>query len=414
MDEGGLDGGFFDVFADAIVVVDHGGRIRFANAACLEILGYEPLELVGQPVEILVPATTPEHTRLRRLYSKDPKARGMASGFELAAVRKDGTTIPVDITLSPLTRGGELLVAAAIRDMRGRSDSSEILRLQVTALESAANGIVITSRDGVITWVNPAACSMTGYPMDELIGQHTRILKSGHHPPEFYGELWRTVLRGDIWSGTIINRRKDGSVYHEEQTIAPVIGDEGEISHFIAIKQDISERVDLEHELERLARLDPLTGCANRRHLLEEAERELGRARRFGHPVSVIIFDLDRFKSINDRFGHPTGDRILRTFVSCATEMLRDHDILGRIGGEEFVAILPHADIGGAWGVAERIRASFAADTETLPGAGRATVSAGVVQVNPDGADIHRALQAADKALYRAKHEGRDRVVRAE
>jgi diguanylate cyclase (GGDEF)-like protein/PAS domain S-box-containing protein len=411
MDSDEFHAEFFDFFADAILVIDGEGRIRFASSASLEILGYEPMELIGETVEKLVPADNPGHTRLRKLYTDAPKARGMGSGLDLVAIRKDGRPIPVDITLSPFARDGERLVAAAVRDMSGRRTKDDILHVQVTALESAANGIVITNRDGIITWVNPAACSMTGYAMDELVGEHTRILKSGKHPPDTYKELWDTVLRGQVWSGTIINRRKDGSFYHEEQTIAPVVDDDGEISHFVAIKQDISIRVRLEQELERLARIDALTGCANRHHLLEASARELGRAKRFGYPVSVIVFDLDRFKSINDRFGHATGDDVLRAFVRHARDNLRDHDIIGRLGGEEFVAVLPHAESAGAFAVAERIRECFGGDSTLLPNGESVTVSAGIVEVEPGGGDIDRALQDADTALYEAKNAGRDSVV---
>jgi diguanylate cyclase (GGDEF)-like protein/PAS domain S-box-containing protein len=408
-----LPDGLIDVFADAVLVVDGDGRIRFANAGCVEVLGYEPTELIGRPVEVLVPPEVDGHAGFRRLFAANPRARGMGSGLDLHAVRKDGEVIAVDITLSPFEDDGEPLVVAAVRDMRHREGRSEILRVQATALESAANGIVITTRAGIITWANPAACRMTGYTADELEGQHTRILKSGEHPPELYKELWETVLRGEVWSGTIINRRKDGSFYHEEQTIAPVVDGGGEISHFIAIKQDVSVRVGLEKELQRLARVDTLTGCANRHHLLETANSELVRAQRFGYPVSVAIFDLDRFKSINDRFGHQVGDRVLRTFVERAQAELRGHDILGRYGGEEFVALLPHADIEGAFLAAERIRTSFAAGNSILPEGSTASVSGGVAEVEPGSLDIHRALQAADRALYRAKEAGRNRIARA-
>ena len=404
--------GLFDVFADAILVIGEDGRIRFANAACSQILGYEPMDLVGELVGKLVPAESVGCSRLRQAHAEGEREQGMSPALDLDIVRSDGEKIPVDITLSPLFHDGEHLIAAAIRDMRGRECRSDILRLQATALESAANGIVITTRAGTITWANPAACRMTGYAADELVGHNPRILKSGMHPQELYEELWETALRGDVWSGTFINRRKDGTYYHEEQTIAPVVDDDGEITHFIAIKQDISVRVGLEEELQRLAQIDSLTGCANRHHLLEVAEREFGRARRHDHPISVILFDLDRFKTVNDRFGHAAGDRVLCAFARRAEDLLRDHDIIGRYGGEEFVAILPHSDLVGAWRVAERIREGLAGDTSLLPGGMTATVSAGVVEVDRGSPNIYSALQAADKALYRAKAEGRNRIIR--
>ncbi|MFV2074384.1 MAG: PAS domain-containing protein, partial [Thermoanaerobaculales bacterium] len=240
MNRDSITNGLFDVLADVVLVIDTDGRIQFANSACSKILGYEPAELVGELVEKLVPAEIAGHDRLRQTYLEGGGERGMNSGLDLDVVRSDGQKIPVDITLSPFDHGGKRFVAVAIRDMRGREWRSDILRLQSTALESAANGIVITTREGIITWANPAASRMTGYPVEELVGQNPRILKSGRHPPELYEELWETVLRGDVWSGTFVNRRKNGTHYHEEMTIAPVVGDDGEITHFVAIKQDIS------------------------------------------------------------------------------------------------------------------------------------------------------------------------------
>jgi PAS domain S-box-containing protein/putative nucleotidyltransferase with HDIG domain len=126
------------------------------------------------------------------------------------------------------------------------------LRLQSAALEAAANGIVITNDKGIITWVNPAFTQLTGYTAEETIGQNPRILKSGKHAPEFYGEIWKTILSGQVWHGEIINRRADGTFYTEEMTIAPVCQEQGEISHFVAIKQDISNRKQYEMEREAI------------------------------------------------------------------------------------------------------------------------------------------------------------------
>ncbi len=144
-----------------------------------------------------------------------------------------GAEIPVDISLSPIEVGGHRLAAAALRDLRGRAENPDALRIQATALHSAANGIVITDATGRIVWVNPAACAITGYAADELVGAHTRILKSGEHGPGFYTDLWRSVTGGETWSGTIVNRRKDGTLYHEEQTIAPVLDAGGQVTHFV-------------------------------------------------------------------------------------------------------------------------------------------------------------------------------------
>ena len=139
--------------------------------------------------------------------------------------------------------------AAIFSDITERKQAEERLRLQSMALQAAANGIVITDRSGTILWVNPAFTKLTGHPAAEVIGQNPRFLKSGKHDEGFYRELWQTVTSGQVWQGDVINRRKDGSLYHEEMTITPVRDERGEVTHFIAIKQDISRRKETERSL---------------------------------------------------------------------------------------------------------------------------------------------------------------------
>ncbi len=427
----------FQAAADPILVVDGEGRIVLANDAFRQLLGYAPAELVGRPVEDLVPARFAGHAGQRAEYAADPRPRPMGMGLEIFARHADGREIPVDIALTPLVVGGERWSAATLRDLRGRGQGLDALRIQATALRSAANGIVITDRTGTITWVNPAACAITGYPAEELVGQHTRILKSGEHEPAFYAELWATVTRGETWSGTIVNRRKDGTHYHEEQTIAPVVDEAGEVSHFIAIKQDVSARRRNEEalaaahaelaarvaEIESLNRQlreqtirDPLTGLYNRRYFDEAVTRDAARAARSGEPLALAALDLDEFKKINDLHGHAAGDLVLRALARVLLEGLRVSDLVCRTGGEEFVAVLPGMPIEQALARAEEWRGRFAARTvETAGGVAlRCTVSVGVACHRPGTETVHEALRRADAALYEAKRRGRNRVISAE
>ena len=125
----------------------------------------------------------------------------------------------------------------------------EQLRLLSAAMEAAANGVAITDREGLILWVNPAFRQLTGYDRDEAVGQNPRVLKSGRHPPEFYRQLWETILRGEPWHGQLVNRRKDGTLYTEEMTITPVHAQGKAITHFVAIKEDVTARKRAEEEL---------------------------------------------------------------------------------------------------------------------------------------------------------------------
>jgi len=433
----GLFRAMFHGAADVIVVVDEGGTIVIANEACSRLLGYRPEELEGKPVELLVPGRADSHARLREDFLNNPRPRLMGQGALLQAVHAEGHEIAVDIALTPLTIGEKKLTACALRDMRGRVHGGEMLRVQATALRSAANGIVITDRAGWITWVNPAACAITGYEPDELIGSHTRILKSGRHDAEFYANIWKTISHGETWSGTIVNRRKDGSLYHEEQTIAPVVDETGTVTHFIAIKQDVTARRRNEEalstahaklgeyviEIESLNRRlreealhDPLTGLHNRRFFEEAAARDIARAIRRGEALSIAMLDLDHFKSINDTHGHAAGDRVLRQVADILRGGVRASDLLCRFGGEEFVAVLAGVSLEQAVQIAEQWRASIAAariDTGTGATIG-CTISIGISQLSSDHRDmVSSVLQRADAALYEAKRQGRDRIVGA-
>jgi diguanylate cyclase (GGDEF)-like protein/PAS domain S-box-containing protein len=427
----------FESVSDSIVVIDEEGRVVLANPACDRLLGYAPAELAGQMVEVLVPERFRGHERYRAEYAKNPHPRPMGKGLALYALDAGGREVPVDIALAPIFVGGRHWAAAVLRDMRGRANGPETLRLQAAALRSAANGVVITDRTGTIIWVNPAACEITGYSANELIGQHTRLLKSGQHDRSFYERLWSTINRGETWSGTIINRRKDGTLYREEQMIAPVLDDGGDVSHFIAIKQDVSARYQAEDslalahselaarvvEIEMLNRRlseqatrDPLTNLYNRRHFEEVIARDAAHAVRAGTPLAILAFDIDQFKQVNDTHGHAAGDFVLQTFARMLSGDVRASDLVCRTGGEEFVVALPGITLPAAVECAEQWRTQFGAlAMEAGSGAAvRCTVSIGVAMLRAGQETVDAALGRADAALYEAKRAGRDRVVSAE
>ena len=304
--------------------------------------------------------------------------------------------------------------------------------LQSKALDAAANGIVITDVNGDIVWANPAVTQLTGYSLAELLGQNPNLLKAGKMEQEFYQEMWKTILDGRVWQGDVINRRKDGSLYYEDMTITPVRSEDGtRITHFIAVKQDVSARREVESKLQetivlqkeieaRLLELtirDSLTGLFNRSHFFELAQVEFDRADRYMNDLSVIMIDVDRFKYINDHYGHLNGDLVLETVARLARESLRNIDIIGRYGGDEFVALLPQTTIKGAFQAAERLRVRIA---ETpIPAQGQiitpatygvnVTASLGVALYDVQCATLEQLFDRADQMLYQSKRDGRNR-----
>ena len=239
------------------------GTVRFWNKASEELYGYTSEEAVGRNLaDLIIP---PEMREAVRGAMRQMAETGVAiPGAEITLMRKDGSRVPVfsNHTMIEITGVGRELYCIDI-DLTERRRVEEALRLTAAALQDAANAIVITDREGIIQWVNPAFCSSTGYGAAEAIGRKPSILKSGRHPPEFYREMWRTILAGQAWRGEIINRRRDGQLFTDDMTVTPLRNDQNEITHFIAIKQDITERRKFEAHLLRHQRLESVGRLAS-------------------------------------------------------------------------------------------------------------------------------------------------------
>jgi diguanylate cyclase (GGDEF)-like protein len=204
---------------------------------------------------------------------------------------------------------------------------------------------------------------------------------------------------------------KEGHIIWIETTARFIYNEKGEPKGLMGAARDITERRETEEKLRQQATTDPLTEIFNRRYFFEVAQQELERSQRYKRPLSIIIFDIDHFKKINDTYGHNAGDEVLRKLTEGCAESLRENDIFARYGGEEFVILLPETDSDRAEQMAERMRKSCA---ETPLDVGVATVnqtvSFGVANLNGEKIDLDELLLRADKALYQAKEAGRNRV----
>ncbi|MGB4783011.1 PAS domain S-box protein, partial [Candidatus Methylomirabilis sp.] len=239
-----------------ITVLDREGNVRLWNPAAEQIFGWQKAEILGRPLPIIPPNKLEEYLALldRALTGES------LTGIEIVRQKKDGSPIDISLWTAPLRdeRGDICGVVGIMVDIAGRKQAEGRIRLQTAALEAAANGIIITDRNGTIRWVNPAFTQLTGYTAEEAIGRDPRILRSDQHDQAFYHNLWETVLSGRAWQGEIVNRRKDGSLYTEEQTITPVLDERGDITYFIAVKQDITERRRLEDRLRQAQKLEAI------------------------------------------------------------------------------------------------------------------------------------------------------------
>ncbi len=306
--------------------------------------------------------------------------------------------------------------AALMTEISERKKAEERLKLYAEVFTHTSEGIMITDCKGVIESVNRAFTDITGYSTEDTVGQNPRILKSGKHDAAFYKRLWTILLEKGEWKGVFWNKRKSGELYPQETSINAIKDHNGNTIHYAAIFNDITFRKKAEEMLVMLSTVDSLTGLSNRRAFDEFLSKEWNRALRGGYQISMILLDIDFFKQYNDTYGHLKGDECLQQVAKVLKRIpRRPGDIAARFGGEEFMIILTMTDLKNAVKIAENIRKAMidlSIPHETSGVFHYVTVSLGVAALRPErhmsAADL---IEHADKALYQAKHEGRNRVA---
>ncbi|MEO1767489.1 diguanylate cyclase domain-containing protein [Thiobacter aerophilum] len=289
------------------------------------------------------------------------------------------------------------------------SFQQEELRLLSTALARAANAVFITDREGRIQWVNEAFSRLSGYSAAEAIGATPRLLKSGVHDAAYYEKLWSTILAGEVFTSQTTERRKDGSLYTVRQIITPIRNEEGAITHFIATHEDISDALAAQARIEHMAHFDAVTGLPNRSLFFDRLKQALARTRRNGEKLALFFLDLDRFKPVNDRYGHAVGDALLAAVAERLTRCVRESDTVARIAGDEFTVLLP--GITGREDAARVAAKILKAIGEPFQEGGHTLhigASIGIALFPDDAADGEALLRCADDAMYQAKAAGRN------
>jgi diguanylate cyclase (GGDEF)-like protein/PAS domain S-box-containing protein len=313
----------------------------------------------------------------------------------------------VEISLNKAhIENGQMIIGVA-RDITEQREVRERAFRLSSAIEQTADTIIVTNREGVIEYVNAAFEKATGFTRQEVTGKKPNILKSGMLGPEFYKRLWDTVSRGEAFHDVFVNRRKDGTLYHEEKTITPLKDNQGEVTHFISTGKDITERIQYQERLHHMAHYDVLTGLPNRTLFMDRLSQALARARWHKRVVGVLFLDLDRFKVVNDTLGHDVGDRVLQTAAGRLQQCVRDGDTVARLGGDELAIVLEDVDKEqDITPIAEKIVASF---TQPFNIDGRElfiNTSVGISVHPDDGEDAKVLIKNADIAMYRAKEQG--------
>jgi diguanylate cyclase (GGDEF)-like protein/PAS domain S-box-containing protein len=396
-----------------LLLADPDTRITYMNPAFSRLFGYALPDLQGLPVSALVPKNEAALEAQDALVQEIRRV-GNWSG-EADRLARDGTLIPTTARIgSILDVNGKLVgFVGSYLDLRPLRAREQMVHKLASAIEQSSESIVITDLDANIEYVNETFVRNTGYSREEVVGKNSRLLHSGKTPKSTYDELWGNLTAGKSWEGKFYNKRKDGSEYIEHAIIGPIRQPDGTVTHYVAAKEDITNKMRAEAEIHRLAFYDTLTGLPNRALLLERMTQTLATTRRIGHHSALMSFNIDRFKNVNDAGGQMLGDALLNAVSQRLQQQLREGDVLARIAGDEFVILLTDlaleksAAAHHALHVAKKIHTSL---VESFPLGNEfinITACLGIVLFPENNADTPLdVLRRSNTALHHAKTRG--------
>ena len=393
------------------------GKLLWANTRLYDLLGAESVQTLSLNFRDVMIAQDPHWaaSQLERLLA------GEIDHYvgERHCLRLDnGRRVPVlcTVTLAPEVGDEPAHLVCVVQDLdeikaaRAALQRSEARqRLAATVVDNTMEGVVVTDANSRILSVNAAFTWLLGYTEEELLGKTPRVFKSGRHDKAFYEAMWSTLTETGYWQGEIWNRRKNGEIFPEHMSLSAVRDPAGEITHYVCMFTDISEEKAQQRQLEYLAHNDPLTGLSNRTWFGHQLELAVQEAQGSGEHIAVLLLNLDRFKDVNDSYGHTTGDEVLKHIARQVQSALRPGDVLGRMAGDELAVVarnLRHAD--GAAAVVRHLIRAVAEPWRSPDGLEVvAGVSVGICMFPEHAGTTELLLQGAHAAVYGAKARGR-------
>lgn len=307
--------------------------------------------------------------------------------------------------------GVPVKLTGVCKDISEEYEKESQLRLAASVFSHAQEGIIITDTSGKIIETNEAFHQITGYSKDEVLGKNPSLLSSGNHDKSFYQNMWQQLLSEGRWQGKLWNKTKDGELFAEYLTISAVTNSQGECSHYVGVFSDITEQEEREEYLIHAAYHDPLTALPNRKYLHKEMRKRL--ARKADLKFSVIFIDLDGFKPVNDTHGHEAGDKLLVAIGQRLQSLIRENDLVARVGGDEFVILVDQlSESQELKKLADRLLASAAEPLVVHGHVLTVSASIGCILVNSGCKDsVDELIDQADGVMYQAKQQGKNCCV---
>jgi diguanylate cyclase (GGDEF)-like protein/PAS domain S-box-containing protein len=401
----------FDNANDFIYSMDLEGVFVSVNRSLSDMLGYDREELVGSHIsKILNPANL---AIARKMTARKLTGEVDTTQYELEIITKDERTIPVELNSRLIYKDGKpVLIQGTGRDITARRTSESEHRLAAMVFQSINEGVMITDADNRIIAVNPSFTRLTGYKLDEAAGKDPKMLSSGRQDRAFFERMWQALVTSGKWQGELWNKRKNGDVFAASLSINTILDANDEVFRRVAIFSDITQKKESDELIWRHANFDALTRLPNRRLFGDRLQQEIMKSHRSGLPMALMFIDLDRFKEVNDTFGHAHGDLLLEEAARRISECVRESDTVARMGGDEFTVILSEFDDTAS---IERVGRNILNELSKSfqLGEAAATISASIgITVYPDDAtERETLLQNADKAMYAAKKMGRNQLA---
>ena len=391
------------------------GIFIYVNAKFADIFGYSVEEYLNK-MHFRQTVHPEDLDFVRKQISKRESGEVTSVNYGFRGIKKDGTIIHVEIFGSSIQLNGKAAVVGTILDITERKQMEEKLKESEkrfrSLFEESRDAIISTDKKGNLLLVNPAGMTLFGLINAELASINFRELYVDREMVRRFTAAIRK--KGHIRDFGVQLRGKDGKIMDCLMTVITKQSHDGTLMGYEGIIRDVTPYKKMEEELRRLATIDSLTGINNRRNFLDLAQREISRSSRYDRPFSMVMLDIDHFKKVNDTYGHSVGDKVLLEFCAVCLKQIRENDIMGRLGGEEFAIALVECDTEMAAIVAERIRQAVASHVVSSGGEEiRFTVSIGVTSMW-QGCDLSSILERADNAMYRAKENGRNQVQSVE
>lgn len=370
-----------------LVVLNQKGQIVFANPVAENLLNQKKEDLIGTYFAVDISGKTTE------------------------IVLEKWGQVPVILQVKAVEIPWEKEMAhlVSLIDITSLKQAQEKLQILYQASEQSPASIVITDAEGNIEYVNPKFEKVTGYSAEEVKGKNPRILKSGHTSDQEYKTMWEKISSGQEWYGEFKNKRKNGHLFWEYASISPIKNLEGQITHFVAVKEDITQRKQNEALLEYQANYDILTALPNRILARDRLQQAITQAEQKNNQVAILLLDLDHFKQINESLGHELGDELLQEVAQRLLLCLQKSDTLARLGGDEFLILLPNVEsLYDPEKIAHNILQVFKTPFHIQGEEIFISVSIGITLYPDDGLDAIMLMKNADSAMYEAKNEGRN------